>query len=101
MDAFLLNERLMMDMSVLRLPEPASSLASTESQNNFKLVIPSSNRPVFCSKKVIDSSLLLMDMLEYVNEEDPGYDLASISVLITPSFQAHSNAGVHQSSDLA
>jgi len=72
MDAFLLNERLMMDMSVLRLPEPASSLASTNSQNNFKLVIPSSNRPVFCSKKVIDSSLLLMDMLEYVNEEDPG-----------------------------
>ena len=64
MDAFLLNERLMMDMSVLRLPEPASSLAGTDSQNNFKLVIPSSNRPVFCSKKVIDSSLLLKDMLE-------------------------------------
>lgn len=62
----------MLDMCDLRLPEPGSSLANTDSPNIFKLIIPSSNRPVLCSRKVIDSSLLLTDMLEYVNEEDPG-----------------------------
>ena len=48
------------------------SLEKTDNTKNFKLIIPSSNRPVYCSKKVIDSSSLLMDMLEYVNDEDPG-----------------------------
>ena len=48
------------------------SLEKTDNSKTFKLIIPSSNRPVYCSKKVIDSSSLLMDMLEYVNDEDPG-----------------------------
>ena len=48
------------------------SLEKTDNTKNFKLIIPSSNRPVYCSKKVINSSSLLMDMLEYVNDEDPG-----------------------------
>jgi len=51
--------------------QTSRSLEKTESSKNFKLVVPSSNRPVYCSKKVIDSSSLLMDMLEYVNDEDP------------------------------
>ena len=45
------------------------------SLKTFKLVVPSSSRPVYLSKKVIHSSSLLMDMLEYVNDEDPGYEL--------------------------
>ena len=48
------------------------SLEKTDNSKTFKLIIPSSNRPVYCSKKVINSSSLLMDMLEYVNDEDPG-----------------------------
>ena len=54
--------------------QTSRSLEKTESSKNFKLIIPSSNRPVYCSKKVIDSSslLMVMDMLEYVNDEDPG-----------------------------
>ena len=51
------------------------TVEKADNVKNFKLVIPSSNRPVYCSRKVIDSSSLLMDMLEYVNDEDPGYDL--------------------------
>ena len=55
--------------------QTSRSLEKTDNSKNFKLVVPSSNRPVYCSKKVIQSSSLLMDMLEYVNDEDPGYEL--------------------------
>jgi len=71
MDGFLVNDPFMLDLR-LRIPETTISDTNNDSQNKFKLIVPSSNRPVFCSKKVIDSSLLLMDMLEFVNDEDPG-----------------------------
>ena len=61
--------------------QTSRSLEKTESSKNFKLVVPSSNRPVYCSKKVIHSSSLLMDMLEYVNDEDPRYVMMTCTVL--------------------
>ena len=61
--------------------QTSRSLERTESSKNFKLVVPSSHRPVYCSKKVIDSSSLLRDMLEYVNDEDPRYGMMTCSFL--------------------
>ena len=58
-------------------PDPHTS---SDCPNNFKLIIPSSPRPVYCSRKVIDSSTLLVDMLEYVSDEDPGYGLSILFI---------------------
>jgi len=62
------REILFRDLTEFRSPE----ITVPTSDKNFKLIVPSSSRPVYCSRKVIDSSSLLMDMLEYVNDEDPG-----------------------------
>ena len=69
------REILFRDLDIDQTESQTSSrtIEETDNAKTFKLVIPSSSRPVFCSKKVIDSSSLLMDMLEYVNDEDPGY----------------------------
>ena len=54
-------------------PQTSRSLEKTDNSKKFMLTIPSSSRPVYCSKKVIDSSSLLKAMLEHADETDPGY----------------------------
>ena len=83
MEVFLSRREIMFSEGILDISElrsrgtSSSSDTDADSSRKFKLIVPSSKRPVYCTGKVIDSSSLLVDMLEYVNDEEPGYEFSS------------------------
>lgn len=83
MEVFLSRREIMFSEGILDISElrsrgtSSSSDTDADSSRKFKLIVPSSKRPVYCTRKVIDSSSLLVDMLEYVNDEEPGYEFSS------------------------